>query len=89
LRLDSNKINNIEEELFKGLSNLIEINLESNKIISFNKNALIGLSKLKKVCLFDNPISILFPTFLSNICSMNPYCQVFISVKCSNYEFLK
>ena len=82
LRLQNNKINQIEEELFKGLSNLNEINLESNKIISFNKNALIGLSKLNKVCLYDNPISVQFPEFLSNICIMNPNCQVYILSSC-------
>jgi len=79
---NKNTINQIEEDLFKGLSNLKEIILESNKIISFNKNALIGLSKLNKVCLYDNPISVQFPEFLSNICIMNPNCQVYILSSC-------
>jgi hypothetical protein len=80
--LQNNKIYKIEEELFKGLSNLNQIILESNKIISFDKYALVGLKILTKVCLYDNPISVQFPASLCNICSMNLNCQVYISSKC-------
>jgi hypothetical protein len=67
LSMNNNKIYQIEEDLFKSLNNLNVISLESNSIIYFNKNSLVGLTKLSQVCLYDNPVSILFPTSLSNI----------------------
>lgn len=73
LWLQNNKISQIEVEVFKGLINLYQVNLESNKIVFFNKNY---------VCLFANPVSVSFPDQLSNICSMNPKCKVYISSKC-------
>jgi len=82
LDLSLNKINKIEEGIFKDLIYLLELNLEFNDIMSFYKNALFGLKYLKKVCLFQNPIAVLFPESLASICDGNFNCKVFIDSKC-------
>jgi hypothetical protein len=34
------------------------------------------LGNIKKVCMYNNPITVLFPSFLTAICSNNRNCQV-------------
>ena len=82
LRLDSNKITRVEENLFRSLVKLSVLNLESNELVSFNKNALIGLSKLEALCLYNNPISYLIPDQLNDVFSMNKNCKVYTTTRC-------
>ena len=82
LRLDSNKITRVEENLFRSLVKLSVLNLESNELVSFNKRALIDLSKLEAVCFYDNPISNLIPDHLNDVCSMNKNCKVYTTTRC-------
>ena len=81
LNLSNNFITLIDANAFKGLFSLNVLYLESNEIVSFDRNALIENVALTKVCLYDNPISLFFPTSLQDICGPNLNCKYHIT-KC-------
>lgn len=82
LYLHENKLNKLDSSLFKDLINLKILWLESNNIISFDRNSLSGLKDLEQVCFFNNPISIIFPQSIKDICSSNPKCIITITTAC-------
>ena len=81
LNLSNNFITNIDANVFRGLFSLEQLFLESNEMVSFDRNALIENVAIKKVCLYDNPISLFFPTSLQDICGQHLNCQYY-TAKC-------
>ena len=81
LNLDYNKLRKIDFNL-KDLYNLKYLSLQFNEIVQFGKNELVGLNQLELVCLFNNPLSILIPASLSDLCSTNPKCIINTESNC-------
>jgi len=77
--LNDNNLKRIANNLF---NNLTEIWLESNEIISIDTNIFSGLNSLKLVCLFNNPISVFFPSLVSQLCDLKINCTVKVSQFC-------
>lgn len=84
LYLDDNKIKQLDNGLFNDLINLRELWLESNNIISIDKNIFINFNKLELVCFSNNPISIMFPNNVRQLCNTiyNSKCKIEITDKC-------
>ena len=84
--LQDNKLKKLENQTFKYLNNLRELWLEDNNLVDINQNVFKELYNLEKVCLFNNPISILFPSFISNLCRLNNKCKIIYIEKCEKTQ---
>ena len=81
--LQDNKLKKLDVESFKFLVNLREIWLEDNILVDININVFKELNNLELVCLYNNPISILFPNILNNLCTINNNtCKIIYEEKC-------
>ena len=82
LYLEGNKLKQINNGLFNNLTSLRELWLESNNIVAISKDIFVDLNNLEKVCFSNNPISILFPSKIKDLCYTNPNCTIKINEKC-------
>jgi len=51
--------------------------LDNNNLISLDRNIFIGLLNLVYVSLKSNPISLLQPSLVKQLCSTNPRCTIY------------
>jgi hypothetical protein len=54
------------------------LDLRYNNLISIYRTIFTGLVNLIAVYLDSNPISILQPSLVKQLCSTNPYCRIYI-----------
>jgi Leucine-rich repeat (LRR) protein len=79
INLKNNQINDIQNSTtFDGLISIKELNLEKNSLNNFGEKVLSNV-KIRKLCISDNPISILFPSFIKTLCSN---CKINIFESC-------
>jgi len=60
------------------LSQLQFLYLESNRLATLDRNIFTGLLNLLVVYLNSNPISILQPSYVKQLCSTNPRCTIYV-----------
>jgi len=60
------------------LGQLLELGLSDNNLISLDRNIFTGLLELEKVRLKSNPISIMQPSYVKQLCLTNPWCTIYI-----------
>jgi len=61
------------------LSQLQYLWLNSNNLISLDRNIFLGLLNLEEVYLESNPISIMQPSYVKQLCLTNPRCTIYIN----------
>ena len=78
LNLQSNQLTSLDASIFNGLSQLQRLYLHYNNLISLDRNIFIGLLNLETVYLGSNPISLLQPSYVKQLCSTNPRCTIYV-----------
>jgi len=78
LSLFSNHLTSLEAPIFNELSQLKYLDLSYNNLILIDRNIFTGLLYLEYVNLESNPISILRPSFVKQLCSTNPRCTIYV-----------
>jgi len=58
------------------LNQLQVLDLNRNDLISIDRNIFTGLLNLEYVNLKFNPISLLQPSYVKQLCSTNPSCTI-------------
>jgi Leucine-rich repeat (LRR) protein len=77
--LGGNRLTSLDASIFNGLSQLQYLELSYNNLISLDRNIFLGLLNLVEVYLESNPISLLQPSYVKQLCSTNPRCTIYIN----------
>ena len=78
LWLYNNKITQLDAALFSKLTNMKVLRLNNNNLVAIDRNVFLGLIFLEYVYLYENPISSLQSSYVSQRCVTNPICVIYI-----------
>jgi Leucine-rich repeat (LRR) protein len=75
--MSSNQLTSLDAPILNGLTQLEELDLTKNNFIFIQRDVFKGLLNLQYVFVGSNPISILHPLYVKQLCSTNPRCTIF------------